>query len=134
MGVQVPSLVIMPTINQKARKCRGIKIKAKKSPRLCGCPQKKGVCSRVVTLSPRKPNSARRHVSKIRLPNKRRLMAYIPGQTHKLQEYSQVLIRGGRAPDLPGVNYHLIRSKFDFPGMDERKTSRSKYGKKKPKN
>nr|QDB64155.1 ribosomal protein S12 [Ishige okamurae] len=122
----------MPTFNQLSKSCRGKKIKHKKSRILRGCPQKRGTCVKVVTLSPKKPNSARRQATKVRFPNKLRLMAYIPGQIHRLQEHSQVLIRGGRVPDLPGVNYHIIRGQFDLRGLDNRKTSRSKYGTKKP--
>lgn len=125
----------MPTHNQLIRGPkgpRGKKIKHHKSPLLKRCPQKKGICFKLAILSPRKPNSARRQVSKIRLPNKRRLMAYIPGQVHRLQEHSQVIIRGGRVPDLPGVNYHIVRGLLDLRGLEDRKTSRSKYGTKKP--
>ena len=125
----------MITVNQIKRLGRTLKIRSrsKNSPALSACPQKKGICLKMIIRSPKKPNSARRQVTKIRLSNKAKLMAYIPGQVHRLQEHSQVLVRGGRCPDVPGVNYHLVRGKFDFHGLENRKTSRSKYGtKKKP--
>nr|YP_011008323.1 ribosomal protein S12 [Scytothamnus australis]WBP70294.1 ribosomal protein S12 [Scytothamnus australis] len=120
-----------PTITQWFRKCQGKKITKIKSVGLRGCPQKRGVCLKVFVCTPKKPNSARRKVVKVRLSNKVRLVAYIPGQIHRLQEHSQVLVRGGRVPDLPGVKYRLIRNKLDLEGLLGRKTSRSKYGTKK---
>nr|YP_011008044.1 ribosomal protein S12 [Desmarestia aculeata]QWK44487.1 ribosomal protein S12 [Desmarestia aculeata]WBP69910.1 ribosomal protein S12 [Desmarestia aculeata] len=116
-----------PTINQWFKR-QGKKISRVKSVGLRGCPQKRGVCLKVFVSSPKKPNSARRKVVKIRLSNKVRLTAYIPGQVHRLQEHSQVLVRGGRVPDLPGVKYRLVRNKLDLEGLSGRKTSRSKYG------
>lgn len=121
-----------PNITQWFKKCKGTKIKKKRSVGLRGCPQKKGVCLKVFVCSPKKPNSARRKVVKVRLSNKTRLTAYIPGQIHRLQEHSQVLIRGGRIPDLPGVKYRLVRNQLDLAGLSGRKTARSKYGTKKP--
>nr|YP_009128316.1 ribosomal protein S12 [Sargassum thunbergii]AJP09368.1 ribosomal protein S12 [Sargassum thunbergii] len=121
-----------PNIIQWFKKSNGTKKKKKKSVGLRGCPQKKGVCLKVFVCSPKKPNSARRKVVKVRLSNKIRLTAYIPGQIHRLQEHSQVLIRGGRIPDLPGVKYRLVRNKLDLGGLSGRKTARSKYGTKKP--
>ena len=120
-----------PNISQWVKRCLGKKITKIKSVGLKGCPQKKGVCLRVFICSPKKPNSARRKVVKVRLSNKIRLTAYIPGQVHRLQEHSQVLVRGGRIPDLPGVKYRLVRNKFDLDGLSGRKTGRSKYGTKK---
>lgn len=123
----------MTTVSQLKRFGRKIKIRSrsKNSPALGKCPQKKGVCLKIIVRSPKKPNSARRQVSKVKLSNKTKLMAYIPGQIHRLQEHSQVMVRGGRCPDVPGVNYHLVRGKYDFAGLDNRKSSRSKYGTKK---
>nr|YP_011008292.1 ribosomal protein S12 [Ishige okamurae]WBP70193.1 ribosomal protein S12 [Ishige okamurae] len=122
----------MPTFNQLSKSCRGKKIKHKKKSYTSRLPTKKrNVCKGSDSIT-KKPNSARRQATKVRFPNKLRLMAYIPGQIHRLQEHSQVLIRGGRVPDLPGVNYHIIRGQFDLRGLDNRKTSRSKYGTKKP--
>jgi len=109
----------------------GKKVTKPKSVGLRGCPQKRGVCLKVFICSPKKPNSARRKVVKLRLSNKVKLAAYIPGQDHRLQEHSQVLVKGGRTPDLPGVKYRLVRNKLDFEGLSGRKTSRSKYGTKK---
>nr|YP_011008393.1 ribosomal protein S12 [Syringoderma abyssicola]WBP70364.1 ribosomal protein S12 [Syringoderma abyssicola] len=123
----------MPTINQLMRGSRGPKKKKVKSPGLHGCPQKRGVCLKLFISSPKKPNSARRKVSRVLLSNKNRLTAYIPGQVHRLQEHSQVLVRGGRIPDLPGVKYRLIRNKMDLDFLAGRITSRSKYGTKKTK-
>nr|YP_009330412.1 ribosomal protein S12 [Coccophora langsdorfii]ANS72184.1 ribosomal protein S12 [Coccophora langsdorfii] len=120
-----------PNITQWVKKCQGNKITKKRSVGLRGCPQKKGVCLKVFVCSPKKPNSARRKVVKVRLANRIRLTAYIPGQIHRLQEHSQVLVRGGRIPDLPGVKYRLVRNKFDLEGLGGRKTARSKYGTKK---
>ena len=118
----------MPTYNQLCRKKRLKKKKKNKTPALEGCPQKKGLCTKLVIRTPKKPNSALRKLAKLRLTNTKRIYAYIPGEGHNLQEYSTVLIRGGRVKDLPGVKYHLIRGKFDLAGIKDRKTSRSKYG------
>ena len=120
----------MPTYNQLCRNKRKKKKKLNKTPALDGCPQKKGICSKLVLRTPKKPNSALRKLVKLRLTNKKLIYAYIPGEGHNLQEYSTVLIRGGRVKDLPGVKYHLIRGKLDFLGLKNRKTSRSKKRKK----
>ena len=118
----------MPTIQQLVRKGRK-KLKSKsKSPALDSCPQKRGVCTRVYTTTPKKPNSALRKVTRVRLSNGEIVYAYIPGEGHNLQEYSSVLVRGGRVKDLPGVKYHLVRGCYDLTGLEKRKTSRSKYG------
>ena len=123
----------MPTINQLVRKGRDL-IKAKnKVPALDKNPQKRGVCTRVYTTTPKKPNSALRKVAKIRLTNSREVISYIPGEGHNLQEHSVVLIRGGRVRDLPGVRYHVLRGVLDTQGVKDRKQSRSKYGAKRPK-
>ncbi len=123
----------MPTINQLVRKGR-VKILAKrKAPALDSSPQKRGVCTRVYTTTPKKPNSALRKVARVRLTNNMEVTAYIPGEGHNLQEHSIVLIRGGRIKDLPGVRYHIIRGTLDTSGVEDRKKSRSKYGTKKPK-
>ncbi|KPL03737.1 MAG: 30S ribosomal protein S12 [candidate division Zixibacteria bacterium SM1_73] len=123
----------MPTVNQLIRKGRRI-IRAKPStPALRRCPQKRGVCTRVYTSTPKKPNSALRKVARVRLTNTIEVTAYIPGEGHNLQEHSLVLIRGGRVKDLPGVRYHIIRGTLDAAGVADRKQSRSKYGAKKPK-
>jgi small subunit ribosomal protein S12 len=123
----------VPTINQLVRKGR-VKILAKrKAPALDACPQKRGVCTRVYTTTPKKPNSALSKVARVRLTNNIEVTAYIPGEGHNLQEHSIVLIRGGRIKDLPGVRYHIIRGTLDTSGVEERKKSRSKYGAKKPK-
>jgi small subunit ribosomal protein S12 len=123
----------MPTINQLVRKGREIVKRKSKSPALQGCPQKRGVCVRVYTTTPKKPNSALRKVARVRLTNGYEVTAYIPGIGHNLQEHSVVLIRGGRVKDLPGVRYHIIRGTLDASGVANRKKSRSKYGTKKPK-
>lgn len=123
----------MTTINQLLERIRKRKKKKVKSPSLCSCPQKRGVCVKLFIRTPKKPNSARRKVTQIRLSNENRLIAYIPGQVHRLQEHSQVLIRGGRVPDLPGVKYRIIRNKMDLEGLFGRLTSRSKYGTKRKK-
>ena len=107
------------------------KNKRNKTPALEFCPQKKGVCIKVFLRTPKKPNSALRKLARLRLTNNKRITAYIPGEGHNLQEYSTVLVRGGRVKDLPGIKYHLIRGKLDLPGLKTRKTSRSKYGTKK---
>ena len=123
----------MPTIQQLVRKGREV-IKAKsKSRALDSCPQRRGVCTRVYTTTPKKPNSALRKVAKVRLTNKIEVIAYIPGEGHNLQEHSIVLIRGGRVKDLPGVRYHLVRGTLDALGVEGRRRSRSKYGAKRPK-
>ncbi len=120
----------MPTYNQLCKKNKRIKKKKKrKTPALDQCPQKRGICTKLVLRTPRKPNSALRKLAKLKLSNKKRVYAYIPGEgEHNLQEYSNVIIRGGRVKDLPGIKYHLVRGKLDFPGLTQRKTSRSKYG------
>ena len=123
----------MPTINQLVRKGRAKVTYKTKSPALEGCPQKRGVCTKVMTVPPKKPNSALRKVARVRLSNGIEVTAYIPGIGHNLQEHSVVLIRGGRVKDLPGVRYHIIRGTKDTQGVADRKRSRSKYGAKKPK-
>ena len=123
----------MPTINQLVRKGRTSLKNKTKSPALEGCPQKRGTCTRVMTVTPKKPNSALRKVARVRLSNGIEVTAYIPGIGHNLQEHSVVLIRGGRVKDLPGVRYHIIRGSKDTLGVADRKRSRSKYGAKKPK-
>jgi small subunit ribosomal protein S12 len=121
----------MPTINQLIKTPRKPKMTRSKTPALEGCPQKKGVCLKVFIVTPKKPNSALRKVARLRLSNNKRVTAYIPGEGHNLQQYSTVLMRGGRVKDLPGIKYHLVRGKYDFLGMKNRKVSRSKYGTKK---
>ena len=123
----------MPTINQLIRKGRKSAIKKTKAPALGGNPQKRGVCTRVYTTTPKKPNSALRKVARVRLTNGIEVTAYIPGEGHNLQEHSIVLIRGGRVKDLPGVRYHIVRGTLDTSGVEERTQARSKYGAKKPK-
>ena len=123
----------MPTINQLVRKGRKVTKKANKSPALQSCPQKRGVCTRVMTITPKKPNSALRKVARVRLVNGIEVTAYIPGIGHNLQEHSVVLLRGGRVKDLPGVRYHIVRGAKDTLGVDDRRKARSKYGTKKPK-
>jgi small subunit ribosomal protein S12 len=123
----------MPTINQLIRQGRQQKRKKTKSPALTSCPQKRGVCTRVMTFTPKKPNSALRKVARVRLTNGIEVTAYIPGVGHNLQEHSAVLIRGGRVKDLPGVRYHIIRGTLGTLGVDDRRKSRSKYGTKRPK-
>ena len=123
----------MPTINQLVRKGRKVVKSKNKSPALEACPQRRGVCTRVYTTTPKKPNSALRKVARVRLTNGKEVNAYIPGEGHNLQEHSIVLIRGGRIKDIPGVRYHIIRGSLDTSGVDDRKKSRSKYGTKKPK-
>ncbi len=118
----------MPTINQLIRKGRKTVIKKNKVPALKACPQKRGVCTRVYTSTPKKPNSALRKVARVRLTNGIEVTSYIPGEGHNLQEHSIVLIRGGRVKDLPGVRYHIIRGALDTAGVEGRKNSRSKYG------
>ncbi len=123
----------MPTISQLIRKPRHDKPKRNKVPHLGACPQKRGVCTRVYTTTPKKPNSALRKVAKVRLTNGHEVIAYIPGEGHNLQEHSVVLIRGGRVKDLPGVRYHVLRGVLDTQGVGDRKQRRSKYGTKRPK-
>jgi small subunit ribosomal protein S12 len=121
----------MPTMNQLFRLSRKKPSKQNKTPALTGCPQKKGVCNKILIRNPKKPNSALRKVARVLLTNGKLVTAYIPGEGHSLQEYSTVLMRGGRVKDLPGVKYHLIRGKLDLTGIDTRRTSRSRYGSKK---
>ena len=123
----------MPTVNQLIRKGRTLRKEKSKSPALNRCPQKRGVCTRVFTTTPKKPNSAMRKVARIRLTNNIEVTGYIPGVGHNLQEHSIVLIRGGRVKDLPGVRYHVIRGSLDCEGVQDRNQGRSKYGSKKPK-
>ena len=123
----------MPTINQLVRKGRKKVIKRNKVPALNACPQKRGVCTRVYTTTPKKPNSALRKVARVKLTNGHEVSAYIPGEGHNLQEHSIVLIRGGRVKDLPGVRYHILRGTLDTQGVSSRKQRRSLYGAKKPK-
>jgi small subunit ribosomal protein S12 len=123
----------MPTINQLVRKGRQKPKKKIKTPALHGAPQKRGVCVRVYTSTPKKPNSALRKVARVRLTNGIEVTSYIPGMGHNLQEHSVVLIRGGRVKDLPGVRYHIIRGTMDTIGVDDRRQGRSKYGAKRPK-
>ncbi|MGE4551918.1 MAG: 30S ribosomal protein S12 [Desulfovibrionaceae bacterium] len=123
----------MPTINQLIRKERKAVAKRKKTPALLECPQRRGVCTRVYTTTPKKPNSALRKVARVRLTNGIEVTAYIPGEGHNLQEHSVVLIRGGRVKDLPGVRYHIIRGTLDTAGVGDRRRGRSKYGAKRPK-
>lgn len=122
-----------PTINQLVRLGRGRKVKRSKSPVLDSCPQKRGVCLQVKTMTPKKPNSALRKIARVRLSNGKEITAYIPGEGHNLQEHSIVLVRGGRVRDLPGVRYHIVRGTLDASGVEDRKRSRSKYGTKRPK-
>ncbi|CAN5299633.1 30S ribosomal protein S12 [soil metagenome] len=123
----------MPTINQLIRNGRKSKKSKTTAPALQNCPQKRGVCVRVYTTTPKKPNSALRKVARVRLTNGMEVSAYIPGEGHNLQEHSIVLIRGGRVKDLPGVRYHIVRGTLDTAGVDDRKQGRSHYGTKKPK-
>jgi len=123
----------MPTIIQLIRKNRILKKKKGKSPALGGCPQRRGVCIQVRTMTPKKPNSALRKIARIRLTNGQEVTAYIPGEGHNLQEHSIALVRGGRVKDLPGVRYHIVRGTLDCQGVQNRKQSRSKYGAKRPK-
>lgn len=123
----------MPTINQLVRKPRELTREKSKSPALKNCPQKRGVCTKVYTTTPKKPNSALRKVARVRLVNGIEVTAYIPGEGHNLQEHSIVLVRGGRVKDLPGVRYHLVRGALDSAGVDGRRQRRSKYGAKRPK-
>ena len=123
----------MPTINQLIKRERSVQKGKTKSPALASCPQRRGVCTRVYTTTPKKPNSALRKVAKVRLSNGFEVISYIPGIGHNLQEHSVVLIRGGRVKDLPGVRYHIVRGVLDLQGVNGRLRSRSKYGSKRPK-
>jgi small subunit ribosomal protein S12 len=123
----------MPTVNQLIRKPRQDKPSRNKVPALKGCPQRRGVCTRVYTTTPKKPNSALRKVAKVRLVNGHEVVSYIPGEGHNLQEHSVVLIRGGRVKDLPGVRYHILRGVLDTQGIAKRRKRRSLYGAKRPK-
>ena len=123
----------MPTINQLVRKGREVEVKKSTAPALKSCPQKRGVCTRVYTTTPKKPNSALRKIARVRLTNGIEVTAYIPGIGHNLQEHSVVLIRGGRVKDLPGVRYHIVRGTLDASGVQSRNQGRSKYGTKRPK-
>ncbi len=123
----------MPTINQLIRKPRANQVSRNKVPAMQACPQKRGVCTRVYTTTPKKPNSALRKVARVRLSNGVEVTSYIPGEGHRLQEHSMVLIRGGRVKDLPGVRYHILRGVLDTDGVDGRRQGRSKYGTKRPK-
>ena len=122
----------MPTIQQLIRKPRQPKVTRSKSQHMEGCPQKRGVCTRVYTTTPKQPHSAMRKVAKVRLTNGYEVISYIPGESHNLQEHSVVLIRGGRVKDLPGVRYHILRGVLDTQGVKDRKQRRSKYGAKRP--
>ena len=122
----------MPTINQLIRKGRGTKKEKRKAPALEGCPLRRGVCVRVYTTTPKKPNSALRKVARVRLTSGTEVTAYIPGVGHNLQEHSVVLVRGGRVKDLPGVRYHIVRGSFDTAGVEGRRQGRSRYGAKRP--
>ncbi|EHQ08399.1 MAG: 30S ribosomal protein S12 [Leptonema illini] len=123
----------MPTINQLIRKGRKKQKRKTKSPALKACPQRRGVCTRVMTFTPKKPNSALRKVARVRLTTGIEVTAYIPGEGHNLQEHNVVLVRGGRVKDLPGVRYHIIRGTLDSLGVEKRRQGRSKYGAKRPK-
>jgi small subunit ribosomal protein S12 len=123
----------MPTISQLIRKQRQAKVKKSKSPALTSCPQRRGVCLQVKTMTPKKPNSALRKIARVRLSNRVEVTSYIPGEGHNLQEHSIVLVRGGRVKDLPGVRYHIVRGTLDTAGVNNRKKSRSKYGTKRAK-
>jgi small subunit ribosomal protein S12 len=123
----------MPTISQLVRKGRRKPVYKSKSPVLDRCPQKRGVCLQVKTMTPKKPNSALRKIARVRLSNGKEITAYIPGEGHNLQEHSIVLVRGGRVKDLPGVRYHIIRGVLDTVGVENRRRGRSKYGLKRPK-
>ena len=123
----------MPTINQLVRKGRNAQKNRTKAPALENCPQRRGVCTQVKIMTPKKPNSALRKIARIKLSTGKEITAYIPGEKHNLQEHSIVLVRGGRVRDLPGVRYHVIRGTLDAGGVEERRQSRSKYGAKRPK-
>lgn len=130
--MKIKNRLILPTIQQLIRKGRKSKTKKTTAPALENCPQKRGVCTRVYTTTPKKPNSALRKVARVRLTNGMEVSAYIPGEGHNLQEHSIVLIRGGRVKDLPGVRYHVIRGTLDTAGVEDRKQGRSLYGAKRP--
>ena len=130
----VKEKILMPTINQLIRKGRVDKYEKTKAPALKSCPQRRGVCTRVYTTTPKKPNSAMRKVCRVKLTSGFEVTSYIGGEGHNLQEHSIVLIRGGRVKDLPGVRYHTVRGALDATGVDKRRQGRSKYGAKKPKN
>jgi small subunit ribosomal protein S12 len=134
-GVFSPEVqeILMPTIQQLVRKGRQQQQKKETAPALKGCPQKRGVCVRVYTSTPKKPNSALRKVARVRLTNNIEVTSYIPGEGHNLQDHSIVLVRGGRVKDLPGVRYHIVRGTLDTVGVDGRRQRRSKYGTKRPK-
>ena len=132
-GLSVWERRTLPTLNQLVRKGRKAQVKKSKCPALQACPQRKGVCTRVYTQTPKKPNSALRKIARVRLTNGIEVTAYIPGEGHNLQEHSIVLVRGGRVKDLPGVRYHIIRGTQDASGVDDRRQGRSKYGAKRPK-
>jgi small subunit ribosomal protein S12 len=123
----------VPTINQLVRKRRKKPVRKSNTPALDACPQRRGVCTRVYTSTPKKPNSALRKVARVRLSNGQEVTTYIPGEGHNLQEHSVVLLRGGRVKDLPGVRYHVVRGTLDTVGVEERRQSRSKYGARRPK-
>lgn len=123
----------MPTVNQLVRRGRKKVRKSKAARALHNCPQRRGVCTRVFTTTPKKPNSALRKIARVRLTNNEEVNAYIPGEGHNLQEHSIVLVRGGRVKDVPGVRYHVVRGTFDTQGVEDRKQGRSKYGKKRAK-
>jgi small subunit ribosomal protein S12 len=123
----------MPTVSQLVRKPRVSKVRKNKVPALQGCPQRRGVCTRVYTTTPKKPNSALRKVCRVKLTNSHEVTSYIPGEGHNLQEHSVVIIRGGRVKDLPGVRYHCVRGALDLQGVQGRKQARSHYGAKRPK-
>ncbi len=123
----------MPTVNQLIRKRRKVRLNKTSSPALMNCPQRRGVCTQVKTITPKKPNSALRKVARVRLTNQIEITAYIPGVGHNLQEHSVVLVRGGRVKDLPGVRYHIVRGALDALGVSDRKKARSKYGTRRPK-
>ncbi|MDA1000280.1 MAG: 30S ribosomal protein S12 [bacterium] len=123
----------MPTINQLVRNPRVTQLSRNKVPAMQGCPQKRGVCTRVYTVTPKKPNSALRKVARVRLTNQQEVICYIPGEGHNLQEHSVVMIRGGRVKDLPGVRYHILRGVLDTQGIADRRQRRSLYGAKRPK-
>ncbi|MFA9459635.1 30S ribosomal protein S12 [Thiohalorhabdus methylotrophus] len=123
----------MPTINQLVRKRRKKVVEKSNTPALDSCPQRRGVCTRVYTATPKKPNSALRKVARVRLTNGKEVSTYIPGEGHNLQEHSVVLVRGGRVKDLPGVRYHVVRGALDTAGVSDRRQARSKYGTRRPK-
>jgi small subunit ribosomal protein S12 len=123
----------MPTVNQLVRKGRKKIVRKSRTPLLANCPQKRGVCLQVKTMTPKKPNSALRKVARVRLSNGKEATVYIPGEGHNLQEHSIVLVRGGRVRDLPGVRYHIVRGSLDTMGVEARRQGRSKYGAKRPK-